>query len=59
MNSATKNRVLGRTEMGGSEDDEETPTSTGGFPAHSPLALFGHSGVSCGSQSWSLLQTLF
>lgn len=36
--------------MGGSEDDEETPTGTGGFPAQSPLALFGHNGVTWGSQ---------
>lgn len=36
--------------MDGSKDDEETPTGTGGFPAHSPLALFGHNGVTWGSQ---------
>lgn len=60
VNFAMKNKVLGRTEMSGSdEDDEETPTSTGGFPACSPLAMFGHNGVTWGSQSWCLLQTLF
>lgn len=44
-----RNGVLGRTETGGSEDDEETPTSAGGFPACSPFALFGHNGVTQGS----------
>lgn len=49
MNFAMKNTVLGRTEIGGSADDEESPMNTGGFPALCPLALFGHNGVTQGS----------
>lgn len=49
MNSAMKNRGLGRTEMGGSEDDEKSPIGKDGFPAHSPLALFGRNGVTWGN----------
>lgn len=39
--------------MGGSEEDKETHTGTGDFPAHSPLVLFGCNGFSWGT--WELV----